>query len=78
MFGLMPRIILYDLLFVLNSTSTTQSLLLIEFKRLGLLIALNALPNKAKHKASSIVLLPEPLEPTTKVFWLLSNFISVK
>ena len=78
MLGLIPRTILYDFPLVSNSTSTTVSLLLIEFTRFGLLMLRNALPNNAKHNASSIVDLPDPLLPTIKVFDVLSSFISVK
>jgi hypothetical protein len=37
----------------------------------------NGLLNKTKHKASSKVDLPEPLEPTTNVVADLSNSISI-
>ena len=59
-------------------TSTTQSLPLIEFRRLGLFTLRNGLPNKAKHNASNMVDLPEPFVPTTRVLVLLFSFSSVK
>jgi hypothetical protein len=62
----------------LNSTSTRQSLPLIEFNNNGLFTERNGLPNKTKHNASSIVDLPAPFEPTINVLGDLSNCISVK
>jgi hypothetical protein len=38
----------------------------------------NGLPNKEKHKASSIVDLPAPFVPTIKVFEVLFSCISEK
>ena len=74
----MPRTILYDLLPVSNSISTTESFPLMVFTSCPLLILRNGLPNRTNVNASSIVDLPEPLEPTINVVLSLSNFSSVK
>ena len=49
-----------------------------ELSNCGLLILRNGLPNKPKHKASSIVDLPAPLLPMISVFGDLCKLISVK
>ena len=67
-----------DCIVVAHNSSFDYRILRIEFNRLGLLTLRKALPNKPKHKASSIVDLPEPFAPTTSVLVLLFSLISVK
>ena len=63
---------------ILNCTSTSVPLLLIEFTSNGLGIFLNALPNNPKQRASRTVDLPAPFSPIISVVGFLSNCISIK
>ena len=76
--GLIPRIIFHSFVPILNSTSTTVSLSLIELTNCDLLITRKGFPKSEKHNASSIVYLPAPFSPTISVVAFLSKGISVK
>ena len=78
MFGFDPRLTKYFLLPIENSISTNKSFSLIVLMSWSFLILRNGLLNKAKHRASSIVLLPEPFSPTISVLGDSLSLISVQ